>query len=218
MNIYLVVEGRVGEKRIYGFWVPLVNPALKIISNMEDVTQNCVYIISGDGSNYFDIISDGIEDVQTSGLFDRLVIAIDSEDMSYDEKKAEIKTFVDSHNRHIDYRIIVQHFCLETWALGNRVIITRHPISASIREYRKHFDVLVNDPELLLGYPKEDLNRAQFAEKYLRAVLNEKYRNLSYSKRNPQALLNVKYYERVRSRYFNTGHIASFNDFLEAFI
>ena len=91
MNIYLVVEGRVGEKRVYGFWVPLVNPALKIISNMEDVTQDCVYIISGDGSNYFDVISDGIADVETSGLFDRLVIAVDSEDMSYDEKKVEIR-------------------------------------------------------------------------------------------------------------------------------
>jgi hypothetical protein len=219
MNIYLVVEGRVGEKRVYGFWVPLVNPALKIINNMEDVTQDCVYIISGGGyPNYFDVISDGIEDVATGDLFDRLVIAIDSEDMSYQDKKNEIQSFVGSHDRRIDYRIIIQHFCLETWALGNRAIITRYPKSSSVREYRKYFDVLVNDPELLPGYPKEDLNRAQFAEKYLRFVLNEKYTNLSYSKRNPQALLDIKYYERVRSRYFDTGHIASFSDFLGAFI
>ena len=219
MNIYLVVEGQVGEKRVYGFWAPLVNPALRVIPSMEDVTQDCLYIISGGGyPNYFDVISDGIEDVTTSGLFDRFVIAIDSEDMSYEDKKAEIQTFVDSHNRHIDYRIIIQHFCLETWALGNRIIITRHPKDARIREYRKYFDVLINDPELLPGYPKEDLNRSQFAEKYLRFMLNEKYRNLSYSKKNPQALLDIRYYERVRSRHFDTGHIASFRDFLNAFV
>ena len=71
------------------------------------------------------------------------------------KRRMKSKTFVDSHNKNLDYQIIIQHFCLETWALGNRVIITRNPISASIREYRKYFDVLVDDPELLPGYPKQ---------------------------------------------------------------
>jgi hypothetical protein len=219
MNIYLVVEGRVGEKLVYGFWVPLVNSALKVINKIDEVTENCLYIISGKGyPSYFDVISDGIEDVVSGGLFNRLVIAIDSENMSYEDKRIEIQNFVESHKTKIDYRIIVQHFCLETWALGNRIIITRYPKSSRIRDYRKYFDVLFNDPELLPNYPKEDLTRSQFAEKYLRSILNEKYKNLSYSKRNPQALLNIKYFERVRNRYFDTRHISSFEDFLDAFI
>jgi len=219
MNIYLVVEGRVGEKKVYGFWVPLVNPALRITDSIDDVTADCVFIISGEGyPNYFEIISDAIEDVTTNPLFDRLVIAVDSEDMTYEDKKAEIQTFVAGHNRQIDYHIIIQHFCLETWALGNRVIITRNPATPRIREYRRYFDVLTEDPQLMPDYPTEELNRSQFAEKYLRALLNEKYRNLSYSKSNPEALLNALYFERVRSRYFDTGHIASFGDFLDAFV
>ena len=138
--------------------------------------------------------------------------------MSYDDKKAEIRSFVDSQNRHIDYRIIIQHFCLETWALGNRAIVTRNPISSRMREYKRYFDVLTNDPELMPNYPKEDLTRSQFAEKYLRFLLNEKYRNLSYSKSNPEPLLHNLYFERVRSRYFDTGHITSFGDFFDAFV
>ncbi len=219
MNIYLVVEGLVGEKLVYGYWVPLVNQSLKVVDSIEDVTDDCLYIISGGGyPNYFEVISAAIEDVTSGGLFNRLVIAIDSEEMTYEDKRTEIQSFVDGHNIQIDCRIVIQHFCLETWALGNRVIITRNPRNLRIREYRNYFDVLLNDPELLPYYQREDLTRSQFAEKYLRAILNEKYRNLSYSKRNPQALLNINYYDRVRSRYFDTGHIRSFRDFLDAFI
>ena len=219
MNIYLVVEGRVGEKQVYGFWVPLVNPVLKITNNIEEVTENCLHVISGGGyPNYFDVIADGIKDVEANKTFDRLVIAIDSEDMSYEDKKTEIQTFIKDYKTLIDYRIVVQHFCLETWALGNRVIFPRNPKNSHIREYRNYFNVLINDPELLPDYPKEELNRSQFAEKYLRFTLNDKYKNLSYSKNNPQALLHITYFERVRSRFLETGHISSFRDFLEAFI
>ena len=82
MNIYLVVEGHVGEKKVYGFWVPLMNPALSVTNNIDLVTEDCLYIISGGGyPNYFEVMGDAIEDVATSSLFDRLVIAIDSEDV-----------------------------------------------------------------------------------------------------------------------------------------
>ena len=134
MNIYLVVEGRVGEKLVYGYWVPLVNQSLKVVDSIEDVTEDCLYIISGGGyPNYFEVISAAIEDVTSGGLFNRLVIAIDSEEMTYEDKRTEIQSFVDVHNIQFDCRIVIQHFCLETWALGNRVIITRNPRNSRIR-------------------------------------------------------------------------------------
>jgi len=40
MNLYLVVEGPVGEKQVYAHWVPLVNPNLKIVNSLEEVAQN----------------------------------------------------------------------------------------------------------------------------------------------------------------------------------
>jgi hypothetical protein len=219
MNIYLVVEGPVGEKRVYSSWVPLVNPNLIVKESIVDVTHNCLYIISGGGyPNYFDVISDGVKDVSDTHLFDRLVVAVDSEDMSYDEKREEVVDFIEGFGMRVEYRVIVQHFCLETWALGNRVIVTRYPQNPNIRIFRRIFDVLTEDPELLPDLPDELLTRAQFAEKYLRGLLNEKYRNLTYSKRNPTALLNYLYFERVKSRFIDTRHIASFNDFLQAFV
>jgi hypothetical protein len=49
-------------------------------------------------------------------------------------------------------------------------------------------------------------------------MLNEKYRNLTYSKSNPGALLHVKYFEQIKNRLKDTGHIASFGAFLQAFV
>ncbi len=219
MNVYLIVEGNVGEKKVYAHWVPLVNPSLSIVNSLDAVQHNNVIIYSGGGyPNYLDVIEAGVEDVSTNKQLDRLVISVDSEEMSYQEKRREIDGFVKALGKKLDYKIIVQHFCLETWALGNQVIIPRRPKDMQLRNYRKYFDVLNKDPELLPGSPEGSLNRSQFAEHYLRKLLNDKYRNLTYTKRNPKALLHDTYFKRVKKRLETTGHIASFEDFLAAFV
>ena len=218
MNVYLIVEGTV-EKKVYPYWITLVNPSLKIVNSLDEVRHNNLIIYSGEGyPHYFDVIRDGVEDVAANDQLDRLVIAIDSEAMSYNEKRWEIDEFVRSLGKSLDYKIIVQHFCLETWALGNKAVATRSPKEIQLRKYREYFDVLKKDPELLPDYPEDSLTRSQFAEHYLRKLLNEKYRNLTYTKRNPKALLHKKYFERVKRRLETTGHISSFRDFLTAFV
>lgn len=217
MNIYLVVEG-FGEKRVYSKWIPYVNRNLRVASRITDVTKNHVFIVTGGGyPNYFDIIKDGALDVHASSTFDRLVIGVDSEDLGHDEKLEEISSFMTKIGLDIDYRIVVQHFCLETWALGNRAIVPRQPKTDKVREYRNIWDVLENDPAELPVLPKAQFTRAQFAELYLRAILNDRNRNITYTKRNTKALLNLKYYQQVKTRMQDTNHIASFRGFLAAF-
>jgi hypothetical protein len=219
VNIYLVVEGPVGEKQVYAHWIPLVNPRLRIVNDLTAVQNDSVIIYSGGGyPSYFDVIEAGVRDVEANARFDRLVIAIDSEEMSREEKKAEIDDFIQTLGTHIHYRTVVQHFCLETWALGNKLIVSRNPKDSKIKEYRRYYDVLDMDPELLPDYPGETLNRCQFAERYLRRLLNDRYRNLTYRKSNPTVLLHDKYFQRVKERFTQTGHIASFDDFLSAFV
>lgn len=204
---------------IYSKWIKYINPQFTFVNEISDVRHNNIYIVSGSGfPYYFETIEDAIEDIKINPVFDRLVVAVDSEEMSFSEKLSEMDSFIVSKNPSKSFKIIIQHFCLETWALGNRAIITRNPGTERLREYHSFFNLLENDPELLPEYPKEELNRAQFAEKYLRTVLNEKYRNLSYTKKNPKALLNHKYFDRVKSRFIETTHIRSFDSFLKAFI
>ena len=218
MNIYLVVEGKCSEPKIYKKWIKFVNPGFEFVDDIDQIDENNVYLVSGGGHpQYFDVIRDGAFDVAENDKFDLFVIAIDSEEMTYEEKKGEITDYIESMKLSINYRIIVQHFCIETWALGNRSIIPRSSTTDQIKTYRRIWDVLTNDPELLPSLPQDSLNRAQFAEKYLRALLKATSPKLGYSKRNPNALLEFDYFDKIRTRYLETNHIRSFNDFLHVF-
>ncbi len=217
MNIYLVVEGFC-EREVYPKWAKYLNPRLKVVQYIDEVEENHIYIVSGGGyPGYYEIIENAISDVCENDKFDKLVIAIDSEKMTYEDKKDEIELLIKNIGAAINYEIIVQHFCIETWALGNRAIVNRHSANSKVLQYREIHDVLTKDPAEMPDHPAESLNRAQFAERYLRTLLNDKYRNLTYNKRNPKPLLNRKYFDRVVSRFTETGHIASFEDFLNAF-
>ena len=217
MNIYLTTEG-VCEKQVYSYWVPLINSDLNHVQYYSDISIDSLYIVSGNGyPAYFQLIEDAVEDVSSNPNIDRLVITIDSEDDTRETKYDEINKYVTNLGKPLDYVIVVQHFCFETWALGNKKIVRRNTTDAVIRSYRSLFDVLHNDPELLEGNEEEGLNRSQFAEKYLRCLLNDKFRNLTYSKSNPKVLMNEKYFESVKDRYQNDGHIDSFGQLITAF-
>jgi len=219
MNIYIVVEGEVGEKKVYKHWVPLVNPNLSYVEHISQIERNNFVIVSGGGyPQYYEVIESAVEDVNNYQNIDRLVISCDSEEMEFDEKRNEISEFITRLHCVSEIRIIIQHFCLETWGLANRVVVRQHPHSPKLREYMNFFNVRNKDPELLPAYQPEELNRAQFAVKYLRRALNEKFRNLTYTKSNPRQLLHHKYFDSVKRRLEETGHVSSFKTFLDAFV
>ena len=218
MTIYMVVEGPVGEKSLYGKWIKFLNPSLSIVENIEEIQDNSVYIISGGGHpNYFNVIENAVSDIKNLKLFDRFVVAVDSEEFTFNQRKKEIEEHISSLNPNVDVKVIIQHYCLETWALGNRRIVKRNPQNAQIRKILKFYNILQLDPEELPCPPWEELTRAQFSAKLLRLVLNEKYKQLTYTKRNPKVLLHKKYYDRVSERYKEGKHIQSFGTFIKAF-
>ena len=219
MNIHIAVEGVIGEVKVYKAWVTLVNPRLSYASHISEVVNDNFSIVAGGGfPQYYDTIDAAIDDVNNHGNIQRLVISVDSEEFSYQDKYNEIEDHISGSSCLAEIWIVVQHFCLETWALGNQIILTRHPHSDRLRQYINFFNVSIEDPELLPGYSQEQLNRAQFAAKYLKCALNEKFSKLTYSKSNPIALLHPNYFNRVKQRLDSTGHIKSFAHFLRAFV
>lgn len=218
MNIYVVTEGK-AESIIFKTWIPEVNPALTLISSLADVNQNNFFIFSARGyPAIFSAIENAIEDMQNFPQFDRLVISVDSEELTKQERLDEMNSFLDEKAFNSDVRVVIQHFCIEAWALGNRRIIRKHSINERLRSYRKFFDVRQNDPELLPNHPKEELTKAQFAKKYLKLVLNDRRKSLSYSEGSPYPVTETYYFQEIKRRHLNTGHINSFSDFLAAFI
>lgn len=218
MNVYVLVEGEIGERYVYEYWIPLVNPKLRVVDTIFDLQHQNFAVFAGAGyPQYNDKILKAIQDINSVNTVDRFVIAVDSENLTYEEKYSEIKRLVANQECSAEIRIVVQHFCLEAWALGNRRFGPRNPKSEPLITYRRFFDVFKDDPELLPEHPPTGSNRAQFALSYLRAMLLEKRLKPSYSKSNPRALLHKSYFEKVKERMESTGHIASFQAFLDAF-
>ncbi len=218
MNIYVVVEG-LTERIVYPSWIKLLNPNLNFVLSLSDISENDFSVITGGGyPKYFDVIEDAIEDTNIHGSIDRLIISADSESFSHDEKAEEFNHFLEGKECTAEVRIVVQHFCLEAWALGNRIVNPRHPKTQCLKDYRAIFDVGTEDPEALPANDLDELNRAQFAEKYLRAIFNDRRKNLTYSKNNPRAIMHSSYFERIQDRYDSTDHLRSFEGFLNAFM
>ena len=140
MNIYIVTEGD-AEEKIYKRWIPFVNPALSPVDQIKNVTNNHFFIVSGKGyPQYFDMVENGIDDVNQLTVFDRLVISVDSEEMTKAEKHAEVLGVISNMQCRVEVRIIIQHFCFESWGLGNRRIIRINPQTPRLRMYKALYE------------------------------------------------------------------------------
>jgi len=219
MNIYVVVEGDVTEKIVYSKWITYANPILSEISHPSLVTQNNFVIVSGQGYPQYRVrIERAAADVQNIQAFDRLVVAVDSEDGAQNDKYLEIEQIILGTRFSKDYRIIVQHFCFEAWALGNKRVARRNSRDADLIRYRAIHDVVSEDPERLPDFAQEELNRARFSLKYLKALLRDRAPNLHYSKSDPGIVKDRVFFDALCQRRIASGHIGSFQAFLTAFV
>lgn len=217
MRTYLVVEGE-SDKIIYGKWIQHLNNQTIIVYKPEDVVDNSVLLISGRGyPSYFEIIKNAVLDIKQFNVFDQIVVAVDSESFSFEEKHEEIDGYLKSLDIPITYNILIQHFCIETWALGNIKIFSRNVKNRQLKSYCKKFNVARYDPELLPENKEEELNRAQFASKYLNLLLQEKYHRLSYRKNAPHVIAEESFFKQISKRYESKNHIRSFAKFLDYF-
>ncbi len=218
MNYYVVVEGAATEKEVYRSWIPLVNTQLEFVSHPSMLDDGKFSIVSGFGYPFYKrIILNAIEDISGMEDLTRLVVCVDSEDMEMAEKFEEIQLLVTSAAfPGLDFRIVVQHFCFETWALGNRKL--KGPThNADLIKLRKFYDVSLLDPEGLPPLTERNLNRSQHASYYLAKLLNNKHKNITYSKSSPGVVAHPKYFDQIRNRLLDTHHINSFDSFLNAF-
>ena len=214
--MYVVVEGEQTEVQVYRSWIPLVNPALREAPDLFSMTTNNFSILCGYGyPGYLDVIEAAIQDVNSSAVADRLVIAVDTEDLTMEEKSAEIDELLRAVPCIAEVVVVLQHPCIEAWALGNRKVNPRQPKSEALREYRRVHDVRLLDPELIPAH--QSWNRAQFSERYLRTVLNDRNKRLTYQKNNPKAICHPKYFAQLQARAAETGHIGTFREFVRAF-
>ena len=217
MNIVVVSEGK-AEKHIFKSWIPLINPVIQFVDRIRDINQNNFTIIASFGyPSYFQDIDQIIEDINSHGGINRFIISVDSENMTFSDKYDEISNYVAGKTCSAQIHIVIQHFCIETWALGNCKVCPIAPSDPVLVTFKNFFNVRDSDPELLPAYPPLQLNRAQFSEKYLDTILKCRNPHLKYAKGKPSVIATSRYFEQIKHRHIHTHHISSFGTFLSAF-
>ena len=221
MNVYVVVDGEKATKKIYQKWIPLVNSELSNIDYPDQFNQNNFYVFAGRRGQpgIWNMAEKAVEDANNINLIDRIVVCIDSEDKSYEEILSEARQRVEKNECRVPIKYVIQHFCLETWLLGNINLFRKKPKDQELLEYYTKFNIRDSDPVNLPSHKQRSMNRATFAYYYLRAGIRDTHGNdKCYSKHNAGMAQEVTFFNRVRDRCVKKQHIQSFNDFLDAFV
>jgi len=202
VNIYFLVEGKT-ERRVYPKWISHFAPILSRINCPSDVVENNYFLISGGGfpsilDNHF---NDSVSDINSIGNYDFLVLIIDTDNVSGEQKMEEVHEFINTNNIlliNCELVIIPQVVCMETWFLGNRRIYARNSSSIDISFYSEHYDVSNNDPELMSIPSNYSGTIGEFHYNYLKAMLREK--NIRYNKTSTKDVGESYYINELEAR------------------
>lgn len=218
MNLYFLVEGKT-ERKIYPQWLKSLLPNYKKVSNPNDVTHNCYYLISlGGFPRVLDIgLPNSIADIKDSGNYDYLVLALDADELTVEERLKEVKNKVSELNLSLgkcELKIIVQNKCIESWLLGNRKVFKRQPEDKTLREYINFFDVYQNDPELMGKPPTFIGSVGDYHYDYCKLMLAS--RNISYSKKLPRDIAKTYFLNQLKQRLVETpDHLKTLQNLIQ---
>lgn len=216
MNVYFLLEGKRSEPQVYSAWLSILAPGLTRVAHHDAVQSRNYFLFSAGG--YPGIVSkhlgNAVRDVNAVGKYQYLVVALDADDASVDERYEEIESALNQSGlvlRNAELILVIQNRCIETWFLGNRRVVTRNPQNTDLRDYLAFYNVSQDDPELMPCYPGFT-TISQFHHAYLRAVFAEK--NLVYSKRDPGHVRDAEYVAELRRRLANDPtHLRSLRTF-----
>ena len=176
------------------------------------------YIFNGNGfpSILNNHLRNAVEDVNAIGKFNYLVLCIDADESSVDERVAEVNKFIHDEqlvlNNPSKLFLVIQNRCFETWFLGNRRVFKRNPAEQLLPQFIAFYDVSADDPEQM-GKMHGFETHAQFHATYLKEMLNE--RNIRYTKHNPGAVSDQAYLLELIARADETTHIQTFQSFVD---
>lgn len=206
MNIYFLVEGVSTEMKLYPSWLSYLVPELTRVKRFDHVNQNNYFILTGGGYPQLldKVLPNSIEEINLVQNYDYFVICLDAEDFTVPYRINEVNNAIKKSqkilNSRTNLRIIVQNCCIETWFLGNRKIYSKYAQDPDLLRYMAHYNVAMNDPELMNKPFFFHDNKANFHFSYLRKLFQEKHPHNSYSKNNPKDTVKATYLAQLVKR------------------
>ncbi|QSS96649.1 hypothetical protein [Psychroflexus sp. ALD_RP9] len=218
MNLYIIVEGRRTEKKVYPAWLSHLIPRLSPVNWAYQVDNNNYFLFNGNGfpALLHNHLKNSIEEVNELKKFNYLVLVLDVDESTVDGRINEVNEFLAENNLELNPNtelvIIPQNRCIESWFLGNQKVFKQNPQNSDLVKYIQFYNVKTSDPEEMGVYPNFNTH-SQFHADYCTEFLRE--RNIRYSKNRPNGVVDKDYLESLIIRNQETSHIESFKLFLD---
>lgn len=224
MNAYIIVEGDTTETKVYPEWLSILVPSLKRVRHIDDFATNNYYLFSGHGiPSIYTHICNAIEDINRINseggvVIDVLMICMDTEEETREDILRTLNEYIDARgialNPPCRLEVFEHNVAMETWFLGNSILLRPNVQEPSLREFRNFYNVKEEDPELMPNIDSDRFaTKAQFHHAYLKELFKENH--MKYTKSNPKEVCRQSYLDRLIGRYRETGHIASFGRWYE---
>lgn len=216
MNLYLIVEGRRTEYKIYPEWLRHHLPQLIRVPKAIEAKTNNYYLFNGNGfpSLLHNHLQNSIDEINDLKSFNYLILILDVDELTVNGRIREVNKFMKDKKLELfdcELVIIPQNRCIETWLLGNRTIYKANPQNSDLSNYIRFYNVKELDPELMGKYPLFETH-SQFHAEYATQFLRE--RNIRYSKNIPNTVTEEHYYNELIKRAEDTGHLKSFYSYI----
>lgn len=218
MNFYMLVKGKSSEMKVYPKLISYYKPGYKRVADLQDIDVNSYYMFSGNGMpSLYTRIQPSLDDIAEFNRthkekIEEFIICLDTdyygdEDKTYFRITQEISKC--NNKDEIQFDIIMQTNCLETWFLGNR---SAYPAQYGddFKNYACYYNVSVHDPEKMKP-PTSSLSIGAYSKQYLKKMLNES--GMTYSVSNVRYITTNEYIAELNKRYKDTNHIKSFGYF-----
>ena len=220
MNLYFLVEGKT-ERKIYPQWISHFVPTLSRVNFPLEAVDNNYYLISGGGfpSILDNHLINSIFDVNDSGKYNYLVLVIDTDSLTAEEKAEEVNNFIANNNikpKGFELIIIPQVVCMESWFLGNRKIYSRNSSNKEAADFANFYNIAINDPEVMSKPSDFDGTIGDYHYQYLKTMLAEK--NIRYSKSHPKEVGQRYYLDELRGRVIDQPDKLKSMNFLFSFL
>lgn len=225
MNIYMLMEGEETEPRLYPAWLKLIAPNMEQVFFIERVVKNNFYSISGRGypSLLAGQLLKTIKDINDFPVFDQLWVILDTDDCTVAEREQEVYDKINDiliNHSHLSLgtcqvHVIAQQVCIETWGLANKRVFPHHKITGDLREFYDHYDVSLDDPELMQKPTAFGCSIGEYHHRYLKTMLKTRNESLRYTKKSPSPLDKDIYFKEIVKRVLDDGHVNSFRKFYD---
>ena len=218
MNLYIIVEGRRTEKKVYPVWLAQLVPKLDRVDWAFEAKNMNYYLFNGNGfpALLHNHLRNSIEEVNDLNRFNYLVLILDVDESTVDGRIAEVNNFITSENLKLnsdtELVVIPQNRCIESWFLGNQKIFKQNPQNHELIEYVHFYNVREKDPEQMGIHPNFKTH-SQFHADYCTEMLRE--RNIRYSKNRPNGVIDKDFLEHLIMRNKETNHLNSFKYFID---